>query len=189
MRAHRHTHNTRNTRETRARTCKTRETHARTRKTHARIYKTHANTCETRANKKEWRGGGSPECDVVIGRACVEGDDAGARGLLSRVQPTSNAQRNVCCTAYGVSACKIKPPAQHLPPAPLTPAPPSPPCSAMSFAFWADACNSAFNKPLQTLIDTAHASCGVTVRRAAAARCVRCMWLVTLLLRRLPRIA
>ena len=106
-----------------AHACKTRETHARTYKTHARIYKTHANTCETRANKKEWRGGWSPECDVVIGRACVEGDDAGAWGLLSRVQPTSNAQRNVRCTAYGVSACKIKPPAQHLPPAPLTPAP------------------------------------------------------------------
>jgi len=42
----------------------------------------------------------------------------------------------------------------------------------MSSSFWADACNSAVNKPLQTLLDAAHASCGVTVRRAAV--CALC---------------
>ncbi len=35
-------------------------------------------------------------------------------------------------------------------------------------SFWADACNSANNRPLQTLLDSAYASCGVTVRCAAA---------------------
>jgi len=44
---------------------------------------------------------------------------------------------------------------------------PPPPCSVMSSSFWADACNFARNKPLQTQLDTAYASCGVTVRRAA----------------------
>jgi hypothetical protein len=47
----------------------------------------------------------------------------------------------------------------------------------MSSSFWADACNSAFNRPLQTLLDAAHASCGVTVRRAAVrVVCVACGW-------------
>jgi hypothetical protein len=36
-------------------------------------------------------------------------------------------------------------------------------------SFWADACNSASNRSLQTLLDSAYASCGVTVRCAAAA--------------------
>jgi hypothetical protein len=52
----------------------------------------------------------------------------------------------------------------------VTPHPPSSsPLSSMSF--WADACNSALNRPLQTLLDSAYASCGVTVRCAAAACC------------------
>jgi hypothetical protein len=34
-------------------------------------------------------------------------------------------------------------------------------------SFWADACNSAVNRPLQTLLDSAYASCGVTVRSDA----------------------
>jgi hypothetical protein len=61
----------------------------------------------------------------------------------------------------------------------------------MSSSFWADACNSALNKPLQMKLDTVHASCGVTVRRVAV-RVVRvaCGWtVVTLLMRRLLRIA
>jgi len=41
-----------------------------------------------------------------------------------------------------------------------------PPLSMLS-SFWADACNSALNRPLQTLLDTTYASCGVTVRQAA----------------------
>jgi len=44
--------------------------------------------------------------------------------------------------------------------------PPLPPCSSMSL-FWADACNSTQSRPLQTLLDSTYASCGVTVRRAA----------------------
>jgi hypothetical protein len=36
-------------------------------------------------------------------------------------------------------------------------------------SFWADACNSAVNRPPQTLLVSAYASCGVTVRCAAAA--------------------
>ena len=44
---------------------------------------------------------------------------------------------------------------------------PPPPSSAMSLSFWVDACNYAFNRPLQTQLDAAHASCGVTVRHAA----------------------
>ena len=57
------------------------------------------------------------------------------------------------------------------PPLTLLPnnAPPPPPLSSMSF--WADACNSANNRPLQTLLVSAYASCGVTVRCAAAACC------------------
>ena len=60
------------------------------------------------------------------------------------------------------------------PPLTLLPnnAPPPPPLSSMSF--WADACNSAFNRSLQTLLDSAYASCGVTVRCAAAA--CRTLW-------------
>jgi hypothetical protein len=33
----------------------------------------------------------------------------------------------------------------------------------MSRSFWTQACSTAFNQPLQALIDTANASCGVTV--------------------------
>ena len=57
------------------------------------------------------------------------------------------------------------------PPLTLLPnnAPPPPPFSSMSF--WANACNSAYNRPLQTLLVSAYASCGVTVRCAAAACC------------------
>jgi hypothetical protein len=36
-------------------------------------------------------------------------------------------------------------------------------------SFWSDACRSAVSKPIQTLIDSAHASCSVTVRCADAA--------------------
>jgi hypothetical protein len=63
-----------------------------------------------------------------------------------------------------------------------------PPCSPMSSSFWADACNSTLNRPLQTQLDAAHVSCGLTVRRAAV-RVVCVELLVTLLLRRLLRIA
>ena len=35
-------------------------------------------------------------------------------------------------------------------------------CNFMS-SFWSDACNTAVNKPLQALLDTSYASCGVTV--------------------------
>jgi len=51
--------------------------------------------------------------------------------------------------------------------------PPSPRdlhCS-MSLSFWADACNYAVNRPLQAQLDAAHASCGLTVRRAAVLVC------------------
>ena len=66
-----------------------------------------------------------------------------------------------------------------------------PPCTSMS-AFWAPACYSALNRPLQTLLDSANASCGVTVRCAAAAAVVctlgvNCSLLVTLFPRRLLR--
>jgi len=61
-----------------------------------------------------------------------------------------------------------RPPRQKLNHPQLSPAtpPPPPPCSPMSYSFWVDAYNSARNRPLQTLLDTAHASCGVTVNRA-----------------------
>ena len=40
-----------------------------------------------------------------------------------------------------------------------------PPCILMSNnSFWSDACNYAKDKPLQTLLRVAYASCGVTVR-------------------------
>ena len=35
--------------------------------------------------------------------------------------------------------------------------------SIMSLAYWAQACSAASSKPLQALLDNAHASCGVTV--------------------------
>ena len=72
---------------------------------------------------------------------------------------------------------------QRQPSSPNT-TPPPPPLSSMSF--WADACHSANSRSLQTLLDSAYASCGVTVRYAAAACSallgVQCTWLVTLLL-------
>jgi hypothetical protein len=40
-----------------------------------------------------------------------------------------------------------------------------------SVSFWSDACKTARNKPLQTLLKALYASCGVTVRRARAADC------------------
>ncbi len=61
----------------------------------------------------------------------------------------------------------IAPPKAQQPPTLACNTAPPPPCSAMSSSFWADACNSARDRPLQTLIDTVHASCGATVRRAA----------------------
>ena len=40
------------------------------------------------------------------------------------------------------------------------------PCSRMSSdTFWSDACRNARNRPLPTLLNALHASCGVTVRR------------------------
>ena len=50
-----------------------------------------------------------------------------------------------------------------------------PPCSSRimsSASFWSNACNNARDKPLQTLLDAAYASCGVTVRPARAAACL-----------------
>ena len=41
-------------------------------------------------------------------------------------------------------------------------------CGHMS-SFWSDACRSAISKPVQTLLDSAYASCSVTVRCADAA--------------------
>ena len=56
------------------------------------------------------------------------------------------------------------PPLQPLrPPSPHTPSPPPLLQAIMSSKFWADACATAHYRPLQTLIDTAYASCGVTV--------------------------
>ncbi len=44
------------------------------------------------------------------------------------------------------------------------------PCSLMpSGSFWSDACSNAVSRPLQALVNAAHASCGVTVRCAPAA--------------------
>jgi hypothetical protein len=40
-----------------------------------------------------------------------------------------------------------------------------------SASFWADACKNAIGKPLQTLLNAAHGSCGATVKRARAAGC------------------
>jgi hypothetical protein len=40
-----------------------------------------------------------------------------------------------------------------------------------SASFWSNACKQATGKPLQTLLDAAHGSCGATVRRARAADC------------------
>ena len=40
-----------------------------------------------------------------------------------------------------------------------------------SASFWSNACKQAKGKPLQTLLDAAHGSCGATVRRARAAGC------------------
>ena len=34
---------------------------------------------------------------------------------------------------------------------------------SMSLSYWAQACNTSANRPLQTQLDTAYASCGVTV--------------------------
>ena len=42
--------------------------------------------------------------------------------------------------------------------------PPTSPFTIIMSSFWADTCNSAFNRPLQTLLNSAYASCGVTVR-------------------------
>ena len=35
--------------------------------------------------------------------------------------------------------------------------------AVMSLSFWAQACSTAFNRPLQAQLDAAYASCGVTV--------------------------
>jgi hypothetical protein len=52
------------------------------------------------------------------------------------------------------------------------------PCSLMSDAFWPHACRNAEGRPLQTVLDAAHASCGVMVRRAPApAAILRCVLL------------
>ena len=40
-----------------------------------------------------------------------------------------------------------------------------------SGSFWSKACQNAFDKPLQTLLDAVYGSCGATVRRARAADC------------------
>jgi hypothetical protein len=40
-----------------------------------------------------------------------------------------------------------------------------------SASFWFDACQNAYGKLLQTLLDAAYASCGVTVRPARAVDC------------------
>jgi hypothetical protein len=40
-----------------------------------------------------------------------------------------------------------------------------------STSFWSNACKQAKGKPLQTLLDALHGSCGATVRRARAAGC------------------
>jgi len=40
-----------------------------------------------------------------------------------------------------------------------------------SASFWSDACKTAEDKPLQTLLNALYASCGATVRRARAADC------------------
>jgi len=42
------------------------------------------------------------------------------------------------------------------------------PRTAMSLSFWAQACATALDKPLQAQLDSAYASCGVTVSLAAA---------------------
>ncbi len=67
-------------------------------------------------------------------------------------------------------SCPPRAPLQPLSTLPLRPPypppfyPPPPLLQAiMSSKFWADACATAANRPLQTLIDTAYASCGVTV--------------------------
>jgi hypothetical protein len=40
-----------------------------------------------------------------------------------------------------------------------------------SASFWSEACETAMNEPLQTLLNAVYASCGATVRRARAANC------------------
>ena len=40
-----------------------------------------------------------------------------------------------------------------------------------STSFWSDACKTAEDKPLQTLLNALYASCGATVRRARADDC------------------
>jgi len=75
---------------------------------------------------------------------------------------------NFTITCISQSDC-LRSPCQklkHPQPSPATPSP-LPPCNPMSSSFWADACNSAVNRPLETQLDTVHASCGVTVRRSS----------------------
>jgi hypothetical protein len=40
-----------------------------------------------------------------------------------------------------------------------------------SASFWSDACNTAIDRPLQTLLNALYGSCGATVRPAHAANC------------------